>query len=222
MKKTLLTAAALAAISTSPALADGHSHSGFYGALHGGYTQSDDHDFNYTPAIGVDTELDAGYGVGAAVGYDFGKVQDNIGLRVEGEITYRENEVDTHDVSALGGNQPGSTGDLTSMAYMANGYLDFHNDTRFTPYVGVGLGLVDVEYDGYGIQAVPNVMDDSDMVFAYQFIAGAALELTEQLSLTGDYRYFGTDDLEVTTAAPNATETEYDNHSVMVGLRMKF
>lgn len=214
MKNTLLLAGALALT------AQHASAAGLYGAARGGFTFTDDHDFSATPAINVTTELDNGYGVGVALGYDTGPVDNNIGLRLEAEYMYRQNEVDTH--SSGGAQLAGPTGEINSHAYMANAYLDFHNGSAVTPYIGGGVGVAQVSYDDYGVTAIPNVLDDDDTVFAYQGIAGASYKVTPQIKLTADYRYFATEDPELTSVAGTATETEYATHNIFAGVEYSF
>ncbi len=202
------------------AKADSMAKKGFYGSFHGGYVDADDHNFQYSPGNDVSTELDGGFGIGAALGYDFGHFTQNLGVRAEAEITYRDNEVDGHDLN--GAAQTGAAGDLTSLAFMANGIIDIHNKSRFTPYAGAGIGFANVEYDGYDIDAVNGVLSDDDTVFAYQLIAGLSFDINEKFALTADYRYFATEDPDVTTVVNNDTSTEYDTHNFLAGIRYKF
>ena len=67
-----------------------------------------------------------------------------------------------------------------------------------TPYVGVGVGYGTVSLNLKELDGTL-VVDDNDTVYSYQLIAGAAFNLTENWSLTGEYRYFDTiTDVELT------------------------
>ena len=103
-----------------------------------------------------DFSSDEGILFGTALGY---RIRDSR-FRAELEYFYRGTGYDeTSDVpSAAGVNQDkiaqeivtatDRIGGLTSHNLFANLYMDFENDSRFTPYVGfgVGLGFTDVDY----------------------------------------------------------------------------
>ena len=93
-------------------------------------------------------------------------------VRAEVEAGYRGNS-DAHIYTAL-----------------VNGFYDFKNDTRFTPFLGAGVGYANVNAGG---------ADDS---FAYQGIAGVSYELCPQWALTAQYNYLDT------TAAYTASEVK--------------
>ncbi len=218
--KKLLCAASFVALtfSTHSNAADGN----WYVSGQGGFVMTEDHDFNYAAGNNIDTELDNGYAFGVNAGYDHGLLfNNNIGIRTELEYMYRNNEVDTH---SLNGGSPlaGAKGEVTSNAFMANAIAYIDTNTPVKPYAGAGIGFAMVEYDGYGVNAIPAVLDDDDTVFAYQGIIGAEYEITEELSITGDYRYFRTADLDITSAVNFSTSTEYENHNFIFGARYKF
>lgn len=197
------------------------NNGGFYAIVQGGYLSAGDQEFDYSPGNQIDTELDGGYALGLAAGYDFGHlIGDWLGVRTELEYTYRSNDVDTHTLN--GAAQTGESGDVASHGFMWNGYFDWYAHRIIRPYVGVGIGLASVNYKDYGVAAIPTVLDDGDAVFAYQGIIGSAFNVTDKFSIMADYRYFGTADPEVTTASPNNTDVEYDTHNFLVGLRYAF
>ena len=41
-------------------------------------------------------------------------------------------------------------GDVGIFTFLANGYFDFNNDSKFTPYLTAGLGMANVEIDAGG------------------------------------------------------------------------
>lgn len=81
-------------------------------------------------------------------------------LRIELEYFYRDTDYDqTSDVPSAAGESGDKLqqelvrtidriGDLTSHNLFANLYYDFTGDSRFTPYIGIGIGLgfTEVEY----------------------------------------------------------------------------
>jgi outer membrane protein OmpA-like peptidoglycan-associated protein len=202
----LLGATILCAVS---GLAEAQQTSGFYvgGAI--GYNLLRDSDIS-GPGIGNNVEWDGSWAGLGSFGYGFGN-----GFRVEGEIGYRTNDVDN-----VSGGGP-ATGKSNAWSFMGNVLYDFNTGTALTPYIGVGLGGASVRFDDTGTFSGTRV-DDSDMVFAYQGIAGLAYAFAPQLKLTLDYRYFGTSDPSFATNTNVGVDSEYRTHTVMLGLRYEF
>ena len=153
-------------------------------------------------------EFESGLAGIGALGYGFGN-----GLRTELELGYRENDIDS--VSGVSG-----SGDVEATSAMANVAYDF-NFGRITPYVGAGAGLVDLDFSSASPIA-GSTLDDDDTVFGYQALAGVAFGVTDRIKLTLDYRFLNTEEAEFTTAGGTGVDTNYRNHSIMVGLRFSF
>ena len=132
--------------------------------------------------------------------------------RVEGEFGYRKNDLDKMDFDSNNNFSWEDGGDVTALSMMGNGYYDFNNRSRFSPFVGAGLGFANVEYD-------LDSMDhkDDDNVVAYQLILGVGFAATEKFSVDLQYRYFATADPEI-----DGNDVEYHTHNVMLGLRYSF
>lgn len=100
-------------------------------------------------------EVDGGTGIlaGASLGYRRGN------FRVEGEYFYRTTTYDGRSDTRIGdvvtGDKSereleiadGGVDDVLSHNFFANLYYDFNSDSRFTPYVGVGVGVARVSMD---------------------------------------------------------------------------
>lgn len=156
-------------------------------------------------------EFDPGLNVGGTAGMDFGAV------RVEGEISYKEADVDTITDRGTGQTFRGIEGGLEATAFMVNLFVDLHSPGPITPYFGGGVGFAALHqseiYDDFGTFYI----SDDEMVFAYQAGAGLEVALNRQVSLDLGYRYFRTS--EATFAD---TEMEFESHNATVGLRLKF
>ena len=66
------------------------------------------------------------------------------------------------------------------------------------------------------------MVDDNDDVYSYQLMAGAAVNVTENFSLTAEYRYFDTiTDAELTLAnSINIVEnSNIRSHEIRFGIR---
>jgi len=169
-----------------------------------------------------EVSLDLGFGVGGALGYDFGA------FRAEGEIAYRLNDTDDGNVIGFG---PGPVdGDISALSFMANGYYDIPvANSPLVPYVGVGVGVASIDADITApLLSSLALVDDSATVFAYQFMAGLGYNISPTITLTADYRYFTTTDPEFSCgpalicAAGIEIESDYSNHSFNVGARLMF
>ncbi len=177
--------------------------------------------------------FDGGSGIlaGLAVGYRLGS------FRVEGEYFYRGTRYGSTDEPYFpaddwrpsdstqyggdgatgGGGAEDAVDNLMSHNFFANLYYDFRSDSKFTPYVGVGIGLAQVSVDyrtrwhrnpnGDEINAIrpPHgavelnqrlaglLTNDeatmTDTLFGYQALAGVDYQLSEPLTIGLKFRY---------------------------------
>jgi len=165
---------------------------------------------------GAEFQSDIGLGIGIVGGYDFGR------YRLEGELTYRKNEVDHVEIHSWGqGNMTGD-GDITSKSFLVNGYFDFENKTRFTPYMGFGLGLANIAFNNIKAKGI-DLVDDDSSALAAQLAVGCSYSINKLLSVDLGFRYFFTDELEVTNKfGHDVSADSYKSHSFMGGLRVFF
>jgi opacity protein-like surface antigen len=148
--------------------------------------------------IGGDTiSYDPGFGIMGAVGFDGGQ------FRIEGELAYRDYGIDTVTIS---GTAFQGIGSISALSFMANGYADIEiPNSPLTPYVGVGMGFVDLSFNVGGTSYA------SGTEVAYQFMAGTAFDISPKAALTVGYRFFG------------FTDNEGSNvHELNIGARFMF
>jgi opacity protein-like surface antigen len=167
-------------------------------------------DFNNT------TEFDLGFNVAATAGFDFGPA------RLEGEIAYRQNDIDKIEFAGFLVPPPATFGgDVSSLSFMANGFWDIPTGSPATPYLGGGIGVANVSANDFKING-DLLVDDDDTVFAYQLGAGIAFELNPNMALDLGYRFFATADPEFTDFEGDKVESEYMTHNASLGLRIMF
>ena len=122
-------------------------------------------------------DFDPAYGLEGHVGYDFGNP------RVEAEIAYR-----TMDVGSVSPGSNGS-GDLGLTSVTGNIFYDFENETKFTPFVGAGAGVVffsgEATYTDVNGAAATEEFDT--IAPALQGQIGARYEVADDVSLRGGY-----------------------------------
>lgn len=193
---------------TSPASASSSGVESYklYVKLGGGYNHTNRSEYTVRQATFTDSA-----GATGAIG-----LQLNENFRVEGEMAYRTNQVD-YFKNANGTYASASGGDISSMAFMANGYYDFSTDSGIKPYIGAGIGMaqVDAEFENFG--AV--LESTSEVLFAYQGIVGSNFEISDNFGLFLEYKYFATSDMAIGAAGQ---EGNYDNHSVFGGVKINF
>lgn len=204
MKRNLvvLSGCALAFLLASPAYS-ADATVGPYVSANLGLVMPSDSDGTVDGAPGLDfkTTYDAGWALGAALGYNFGAV------RAEGEVAYQK--ADEDKVSWAGGTFD-STATISAFSFLVNGYYDFVNSSAFTPYLSAGLGFATLKWadDGWSTD---------DTVFAYQVGAGVGYAMSKNVTLDAKYRYFATADAKFDT-----TKVEFASHNVLFGIRVNF
>jgi len=191
-----------------PGLASAQS-SGNYLGVGAGVNLTRDSDISGS-GVNTSADFDNGWASAIAIGHAYGN-----GVRTEIELNHRENDLDS-----LTG-VTNARGEASSWGLMGNVLYDFANSSPLIPYVGGGIGVARVDVDG----AAPisnSQIDESDTVFAYQAIAGISYKLNDDLHLFGDYRYFGTTESDLRLASGTNVDADYNNHTVMIGLRWSF
>jgi OOP family OmpA-OmpF porin len=174
--------------------------------------------------------FEQGFGVGAVVGYE-GVFTP--GLRLEGEIAYRSNGVKNISFATIFGPVSLSgRGTVDSAAFMGNAIYDFMPDSRWTPYLGGGVGAARLTTNDVSVHACDNVLSGcaynaTSWRFAYQGIAGVKYALTPAVSLAVDYRYFATmrpsfSDSHSALTGGFSIKPDYQTHNVFLSLAYHF
>ncbi|MBT0654371.1 outer membrane protein [Geomobilimonas luticola] len=182
---------------------------GYVGGAAGVFMPQDSTVTNFDGTRG-NQSYDTGYVLTAFGGYAF-----DSGLRLEGELAYREAELDraagTYSYGYYGYNDS-----LWAFSGMANLFFDLRNNTNVTPYLGGGIGFATVSFDnGYYNQYYYD--SEEETVFAYQAGGGVCIDLSRNVALDIGYRYFGTENIHF-----DFREIELDSHNVTVGVKFKF
>ena len=219
----LVAIAAIPAVSfASPARPGGYM-SVFLGASAQKDTTATISEFNPVTTKNAQVQLDPGINIGGTAGYDFGF------LRLEGEVSYKQEEISSVSEQTFGTRYVNVDGHLGAFAMMVNGFFDLHNESPITPYLGGGIGFASMNLsDTRGIDASTGAINnhifrsDNDNVFAYQAGAGMEVALTQRFSIDLGYRYFCTSRASFRKDWPNSTDLKLESHNAAVGLRLKF
>ncbi len=138
-----------------------------------------------TPGTRFNLEYDPGYYVGVAFGNHVDKI------RFEAEIGYQKSKVDSVTVNGVSGSITDDQ-EIRFTSLLFNLYYDFKNGSRFTPYIGGGLGLGNIKLDS---------ASKSDAVAEYQVSAGMAFQINDKIALDLKGRYLATTDVEYDTSS---------------------
>ena len=177
---SLLAAAAFSALAPSHAAAQ--SILGPYVALGAAYDDMPDRNLTIGGRT-VSSQWKAGFGGLAALGYRWSPH-----LRTELEASGRVAKVTTFN-----GTAPWA-GKQFDNSIMVNGFYDVDLGGRFTPYLGLGLGITQLIWaDNFRVptQATPTVYDGDRVEAGWQAIVGASYAVTPRVSLALDWRLKG-------------------------------
>ncbi|MDR1921921.1 MAG: outer membrane beta-barrel protein [Candidatus Adiutrix sp.] len=173
-------------------------------------------------------DKDKGYGVGLAVGCDFGSLYE-MPLRLEAEYVYRGKASFGEEVVnpyGLGG-QASHNFDVAAHSLMANAFLDLASDSAMTPYIGGGLGLAYLNTD-YTVSSTVGtngsaLSSKTNWNFAWNLGGGLAWHMNEKVALDLGYRYVdlgtaSTGDIRMNDFLTNSS-LDYTVHEISLGLR---
>jgi opacity protein-like surface antigen len=176
-------------------------------------------DFLGAQSPGSDVKFDTGYRFGLAAGYQVTKW-----FSAEGEVGLIANNIrsitDATRVDAWYANVP----------FLVNAKLRYPNSSRFSPYIGAGVGVASsiLDVDKIEINGTSVHGSDADAVFAYQGFAGVRYALSGTMGLSLEYRFFGAEsptwDADITAGA-GSDEIRFgrtQSHSVSLAFDWNF
>jgi opacity protein-like surface antigen len=116
---------------------------------------------------------------------------------------------------------------------LVNLLYDIPTGTRFTPYVGGGVGFINLDLRKQGVGGVGTLMDDSDTAFAYHLDAGVGINLQglglfsnvslfDNTTLDIGYRFTAADNFDFTARDGTSSTTDFRSDAVTFGFRKGF
>lgn len=183
---------------------------------------------------------DSVFGGNIAVGYDFSKTT-TLPLRTELEFGMREKASTSHNLNSFNDQKGFSSSDdvktdITLNTVMINTYYDFKNDTKFTPYVSVGLGMASINhkmrYD-YNEHIVSMnqfthekfTKSKTTTNFAWSVGLGSQYRVNNHVSLDMGYRFLDAGKSEASYYADsqeNTSKVKVRSHDIMFGVTYRF
>jgi len=220
MKRYLIgTSLLFGSLAAVPAIAEDN----FYLSIGYGIAYPSDAESEYT-VNGTKYEITEETDDPGILSFSFGKKFNN-DYRVEFNFSKAEVSTDSFKVTSGGTGVAGSITpafeyDVTS--YMVYGLKDFSNDSKFTPYAGVGAGFTTVEADNQ-IATIAGMTYsftyDSETVLSYAVKGGVGYEISDQATLFSELTYQNLASYESTGGV------DYDSNnfvSVNAGVRFSF
>jgi outer membrane protein OmpA-like peptidoglycan-associated protein len=146
-------------------------------------------------------------------GLDFNLSPSDGPIRLEVDVDWMH--------SSITSSAPALTGTVQNIPVMMNGYVDWVNRTRFEPYLGFGVGFTAMTLKA-NAPGGARLIDSSERVFAFQPLVGVNLDLTDQVTVGVQYRYFRSVDPGLITAASQRFSVTNASHNVLATLTYHF
>lgn len=183
---------------------------GLYLQFSGGFTTTTDSD-----GPDEDIEFDEGWMAAGVIGSRFGANDDNrVAFDLELEILWSDQDAD--DEGALE-----AVTDVTILAGLINGLVDFELTRSLSLYVGGGIGAAGLDV-GTTSDAVNDFDEDDGPFLAWQGKAGLRLWAMEAASFFLGYRFLNVDDAEIDDDLGGAEfDLETSQHVAEVGIRFQ-
>jgi opacity protein-like surface antigen len=171
-----------------------------------------------------DTSLANGWLIGAGIGYYFDEH-----FRADLTVDYRQDMKFKGKITCIGvcGDPYSSERtNLTAVTVMLNGYYDFGTWHSVTPYLGAGVGAAYLETYKYRTTDGQNFSGDGRTNFAWNVMAGAAVDVTDEIKLDANYRFLSLGEARTASHYHNGSSStnpvRYEDlyaHEFRVGLR---
>ncbi|OTG87177.1 hypothetical protein B9T31_06100 [Acinetobacter sp. ANC 4558] len=174
--------------------------------------------------------------ISAAVGFDFSKIS-KINARAELEYTYKDKETFSPTIdnvtarvgsNVFSGKAPDGfvlfNNALRSQSLMVNGYYDFKNTSKFTPYVGLGIGATRVKNKQTEI-SVNDSVSSTDTHFTWSAGVGIAYNVTDNVALDLSYKYVDAGKFKFNNYVPDGnfdTKVKLHSNDYSLGIRYNF
>ena len=133
-----------------------------------------------------------------------------------------ELELNLHDTSKVkfydSEDDYGWTKSLKNKSVMLNAYYDIDTGTKFTPYVGAGIGMAHLKAK---IATDNGTSDKGKTTFAWQAGAGVSYAMTDNIALDLAYRYNDYGDVTL-MYADLKNKFESTSHEFLFGVRYIF
>ena len=150
-------------------------------------------------------------------------------FRVEFNYSQATVESDTFSVTSSGA---GVTASITPAlesdvkTYMIYGYKDFPNETKFTPYAGVGLGIGSFSADNQTATVAGTAYKfegAEESVFSFALKGGASYEIAQNTSIYSEAMYQNFASYDVSKAGFETVNYDSSNiFAVTAGLKFNF
>lgn len=158
------------------------------------------------------------FGGAIAVGYNFGESEDTKPMRMELEYSIS---------SPLSITEPFLGGETIyknqTQTFFLNSFIDFHNSSNFTPYIGSGIGIViNTMSIGIDLGGIELTISDTSFSFIWNVGVGLAYEIDESLTLDLNCRYASLANSVMSKG--HEIFRPYDLHSIqaLLGVRYTF
>lgn len=218
-------------VATVPPREEPSSWGNVYMSGHIGFVYLPEMDFAQDAGITINTLLEPGYSMGAAVGYKF-----PFGLRLETEVSYRMSEINHADIN-------GSliflysTGYVTSVNAMLNAWyeIDFLPILLgdWAPYFGAGVGYAKFSASPSYLWRDPcecepaktfRIIKANDTALVWQTGVGLAYKYSDDIQFSIDYRFLKSFGELVfhDSVYLDPFKTDYQTHSLFFGFRGTF
>ena len=223
-----------------------YADSGFYTSLKAGISDTKFEDYKLTLAQGdesiifkhKDADESIYPNISAAIGFDFSKVS-KVNARAELEYTYKDKATFAPNISSgiFNGNEEQAppnipsyvVNELRTQSLMLNGYYDFKNKSKFTPYLSAGVGVSRIEnkvsINPEALGTSENITTDTNNNFTWTAGAGVAYKVTENVALDLAYRYVDAGETDVSQSIGGTklkNTADLVSHDYSLGVRYNF
>lgn len=109
---------------------------------------------------------------------------------------------------------------LYKFSLMANGYYDFVNCSKWTPYVGAGLGMSWLK--ARMVEGDTKILNKHVNNLAWQVMAGVVYQIDNRWAIDAGYRYADLGRVRKNLGGGNVAKFATREHDFMLGVRLSF